>query len=105
MSSPRAEVNHCPAARDFNDPSRLGSNQRLKAHHAEQIGLDDLRFDQRSSNGEERFSGEYRCAFGKSEQIAGEAQSTESLEELRRDALELWKALQITNLFVGELEI
>ena len=59
----------------------------------QQISLDDLRFDQRRANREERLARENRRAFPHGEKIAGEAQLAQRIEKFRRDALELRQRL------------
>src|ERR1022692_2428657 len=104
MGSASTEINYCAAARDFYHPSRLGGDQRLEADTGQQIGLDDLRFQQRRANSEEWLARENRRAFPHREKIAREAKLAKGVEELLRDDLELRQRFQISDFFFSEIE-
>ena len=71
------------------DACRLGGNGRLKPDGRQQIGFDQLRFDQGRSDGQERLTGEERRALAHGKEIAGEPQPGEHIEELGMRVLEL----------------
>jgi hypothetical protein len=101
----RAEIHHRAALGDLDDARRLGRDQRLKADGREQVCFGDLRFHQGRANSQERLVGEDGRAFRHGEEIAGEAEPAQSVEEFGGRAPELGEAAEIVDLLVGEFRL
>ena len=79
-----AKIDHGAAAGYLHDAGRFGGDQRLKADGGEQVGFRDLRFDQRRANRQEGFIGENGRAFSHGENVAGETELAQGVEETAR---------------------
>ena len=81
----RAELDHGAAAGGLHTARRLGGDERLERERREQVGFRNLRLDDGRADGQHRLAGEQRRAFGHGEQVAGEAEVAQVVEEGRRD--------------------
>ena len=87
------------AARGF------GGDQGLEGDGGEQVGFRNLRFDDGRADGEHGLAGEEQGAFGDGEEVAGEAEVAEVIEEGRADAGELREAAEVVDFVGGEAEV
>ena len=83
----------------------FGGDQGLEGDGGEQIGFRNLGFDDGGANGEDRFAGEENGAFGGGEEVAGETEIAQVVEEGRADAGELREAAEVVDLLGGEAEV
>src|SRR5262249_33037254 len=86
-------------------PSGFARDQRLKGDRAQQVGLGNLRFDNGSAHGEDRLAVEENRAFGNCEEIAGEVEFVQVVEELGGDTSELGERPEICDFFWREAKI
>ena len=105
MRAARAELDHGPAAGHFHRARRLGRDERLEGHRREHVGFRDLRLDDGRADGEDRLAGKHRGAFGDGEEIAGEAEAAQVIEEGRRYQAERIEAAKVIDLFGGETQV
>ena len=105
MRAAGAKIHYRTAAGHLHDPRSFGGHQRLKADGGKQVCFGDLRFHQRRAHRQEGFVGEDGRAFAHGEDVAGEAELAQCVEETVRDALELAQSAEVIDLFVGELQI
>ena len=101
----RAEVHHGAALSDLHDARCLGGDERLKANSGQQVRFDELCLHERRAHGEERFVGEDGSAFAHGEDVAGETELAQRVEETGFDAPELGQPAEVIDLLIGELQI
>ena len=85
MSAACAEFNDAPSLCRPHYPRRLRRNHRLERDHGEQIGLDDLSFNDGRSDSQQWFLVEDRGAFRNCPHLAGKAKCPEIFEEFVAD--------------------
>ena len=87
------------AARGF------GRDQGLEGDGGQQVGFRDLGFDDGGADGEHGFAGEEQGAFGDGEEIAGEAEVAQVVEEGGAHLGELREAAEVVDFLGGEAEV
>ncbi len=105
MRAARAELGDGAASGGGEYARGFRRDHRLKADRRDQIGLDDLGFDNRRADGEDRLATEHWRAFRYGEDIAGEAELFQQLPEPGGRELELRERAKVGDLLGAEAEI
>ena len=90
MRAAGSELDDGLAAGGFDDAGGLGGDEGLEADVGQQERFRNLRFDQGRADDEDRLAGKQRRAFGNGEDIAGEAEGAQVVEEVRAQLCENW---------------
>ena len=85
MSPAGAEFNDGPTGGGGSYASRFAGDETLEVNNGKEAGFDELRFGDRSSNAEQRFTGKEDRALRKGPNIACEAEPSEIVEEAGAD--------------------
>ena len=105
MCAARAELHDgasgggCRAARGF------GRDQGLEGDGRQQVRFGNLGFDDGGADGERGLAGEEQGAFGDGEEIAGEAEVAQVIEEGGAHVGELGEAAKVVDFLGGEVEV
>ena len=99
VGAARAEIHDLAALRGRHDARGLAGDHRLVAQRREQIGLHDLRFDDRRGDAHQRLAGKHQRAFGHGPNVAGEAEVREVVEKFAADVAEDGMLPQIGDFF------
>ncbi len=105
MRAARSEFDHGPSLGCRDAARGFGGDQRGESDGRKQVGFGDLGFDDGRAEGEHRLAGEERRAFRDGEQIAGEAEGVQVVEELGRRVAELRQAAEVGDFFIRELQV
>ena len=81
VGASRPEVDDGATGGGVGGPGRLGGDQGLEADAVEQVGLNDLGFDDGGADLDDGFVGEDDLAFLDAARLAGEAEPAEGVEE------------------------
>src|ERR1035441_8045507 len=96
----RAELHHGTPGGGRGAARGFGGDQGLEGDGAQQVGFRDLGFDDGGADGERGFAGEQDGAFGDGEEVAGEAELAEVVEEGGAHLGELGEGAQVGD-FLG----
>ena len=101
VGASRPEVDDGATGGGVGGPGRLGSHQGLEADAVEQVGLNDLGFDDGGADLDDGFVGEDDLAFLNAARLAGETEPAEGVEE---SCVEESQRVEVGEVFGSEVQ-